>query len=65
MGAFLRRSTLRMSQQAIEDRLQRKAVVLEYFTRRKPKEKKTRSRGLSARQRRELRLFDIRPEQQR
>ncbi|XP_019498477.1 PREDICTED: ribonuclease P protein subunit p29 isoform X2 [Hipposideros armiger] len=65
VGAFLKRSTLRMSQQAIEDRLRRKAVVLEYFTRRKQKEKKTRCRGLSARQRRGLRLFDIRPEQQR
>ncbi|KAM5207851.1 ribonuclease P protein subunit p29 isoform 1-T1 [Hipposideros larvatus] len=65
VGAFLKRSTLRMSQQAIEDRLRRRAVVLEYFTRRKQKEKKARCRGLSARQRRGLRLFDIRPEQQR
>lgn len=63
--AFLTRSMPRMSQQALDDQLQRKAVVLEYFTRRKQKEKKKRSRGLSARQRRGLRLFDIRPEQQR
>lgn len=63
--AFLRRSTPRMSRQAREDQLQRKAVVLEYFARRKPKEKRKRSRGLSARQRRGLRLFDIKPEQQR
>uniref|UniRef100_A0A8C4N1V3 POP4 homolog, ribonuclease P/MRP subunit n=1 Tax=Equus asinus asinus TaxID=83772 RepID=A0A8C4N1V3_EQUAS len=63
--AFLKRSTPRMSQQAREDQLQRKAVVLEYFTRRKRKEKKRKSRGLSARQRRALRLFDIKPEQQR
>lgn len=63
--AFLTRSMPRMSQQALDDQLQRKAVVLEYFTRRKQKEKKKRSRGLSARQRRSLRLFDIRPEQQR
>ncbi|XP_036087115.1 ribonuclease P protein subunit p29 isoform X3 [Rousettus aegyptiacus] len=63
--AFLRRSTPRMSRQAREDQLQRKAVVLEYFARRKPKEKRRRSRGLSARQRRGLRLFDIKPEQQR
>ncbi|KAF6288820.1 POP4-like protein, ribonuclease P/MRP subunit [Rhinolophus ferrumequinum] len=63
--AFLTRSMPRMSRQALEDQLQRKAVVLEYFTRRKQKEKKKRSRGLSARQRRGLRLFDIRPEQQR
>ncbi|XP_019659419.1 ribonuclease P protein subunit p29 isoform X3 [Ailuropoda melanoleuca] len=63
--AFLKRSTPRMSQQAREHQLQRKAVVLEYSTRRKQKEKKKKSKGLSARQRRELRLFDIKPEQQR
>ncbi|XP_058385028.1 ribonuclease P protein subunit p29 isoform X3 [Diceros bicornis minor] len=63
--AFLKRSMPHMSQQAREDQLQRKAVVLEYFTRRRRKEKKRKSKGLSARQRRELRLFDIKPEQQR
>ncbi|XP_065781785.1 ribonuclease P protein subunit p29 isoform X2 [Muntiacus reevesi] len=63
--AFLRRSIPRMSQQALEDHLQRKAVVLEYFTHRKQKEKRKKSKGLSAKQRRELRLFDIKPEQQR
>ncbi|XP_049642197.1 ribonuclease P protein subunit p29 [Suncus etruscus] len=63
--AFLKRAMPHMSQQACEDHLQRKAVVLEYFTRRKRKEKKKKSRGLSARQRREMRLFDIKPEQQR
>ncbi|XP_066874572.1 ribonuclease P protein subunit p29 isoform X3 [Kogia breviceps] len=63
--AFLKRSMPRMSQQAQEDHLQRKAVVLEYFTHRKQKEKRKKSKGLSAKQRRELRLFDINPEQQR
>uniref|UniRef100_A0A8C9ABB6 Ribonuclease P protein subunit p29 n=1 Tax=Prolemur simus TaxID=1328070 RepID=A0A8C9ABB6_PROSS len=63
--AFLKRSTPRMSPQAREDQLQRKAVVLEYFTRQRRKEKRKKSKGLSARQRRELRLFDIKPEQQR
>ncbi|XP_049720375.1 ribonuclease P protein subunit p29 isoform X1 [Elephas maximus indicus] len=63
--AFLKRSLPGMSQEALEDQLQRKAVVLEYFTRQKRKEKKKKSKGLSARQRRELRLFDIKPEQQR
>ncbi|EHH59422.1 Ribonuclease P protein subunit p29, partial [Macaca fascicularis] len=64
--AFLKRSTPGMSPQAREDQLQRKAVVLEYFTRHKRKEKKKKkAKGLSARQRRELRLFYIKPEQQR
>ncbi|XP_039087890.1 ribonuclease P protein subunit p29 isoform X1 [Hyaena hyaena] len=62
--AFLKRSMPHMSQQACEEHLQRKAVVLEYSARRKRKEKKKKSKGLSARQRRELRLFDIKPEQQ-
>ncbi|XP_053461183.1 ribonuclease P protein subunit p29 [Nycticebus coucang] len=63
--AFLKRSTPRMSQQAREDQLERKAVILEYFIRPKRRERRKKSKGLSARQRRELRLFDIKPEQQR
>ncbi|KFO26131.1 Ribonuclease P protein subunit p29 [Fukomys damarensis] len=65
VNAFLKRSMPRMSQQACENQLQRKAVILEYFTRRKRKEKKKKSKGLSARERRDLQLFDIKPEQQR
>ncbi|ELK29371.1 Ribonuclease P protein subunit p29, partial [Myotis davidii] len=64
LQAFLRRCTPHMSQSAREDQLQRKAVVLEYFTRRRGREPRRRARGLSARQRRALRLFDIKPEQQ-
>nr|XP_012630659.1 ribonuclease P protein subunit p29 [Microcebus murinus] len=63
--AFLKRCTPRMSQQAREDQLQRKAVVLEYFARPKRRDRRKKAKGLSARQRRELRLFDIKPEQQR
>lgn len=63
--AFLKRSMPGMSQEACEDHLQRKAVVLEYFTRQKRKERRKKSKGLSARQRRDLQLFDIKPEQQR
>ncbi|XP_032181319.1 ribonuclease P protein subunit p29-like [Mustela erminea] len=46
--AFLKHNTPHMSQQAREDQLQRKAVVLEYTTRRKHKEKRKKSKGLSA-----------------
>lgn len=64
--AFLKQSIPHMSQQDRESHLQRKAVILEYFTRLKPKPRpKKKSKGLSARQRREMRLFDIKPEQQR
>ena len=64
MRAFLKRTILHLSQQDCESYLQRKAVVLEYFTRQKPKQKK-KSKGLSSKQRRDMRLFDISPEQQR
>ncbi|KAL1777367.1 ribonuclease P protein subunit p29 [Sigmodon hispidus] len=62
--AFLKQSISHLSQQDSENQLQRKAVVLECFIRHKPKQKK-KSKGLSARQRRDMRLFDINPEQQR
>ncbi|KAH0507832.1 Ribonuclease P protein subunit p29 [Microtus ochrogaster] len=62
--AFLKRTIPHLSQQDCERHLQRKAVVLEYFTHQKPKQKK-KSKGLSSKQRRDLRLFDISPEQQR
>ncbi|KAL6083053.1 hypothetical protein STEG23_027529 [Scotinomys teguina] len=61
--AFLKQSLPQWSQQDCESHLQLTAVVLEYFTRQKPKQQK-KSKGLSARQRRDMRLFDISPEQQ-
>uniref|UniRef100_A0A8C8TTW8 Ribonuclease P protein subunit p29 n=1 Tax=Peromyscus maniculatus bairdii TaxID=230844 RepID=A0A8C8TTW8_PERMB len=63
--AFLKQSIPHWSQQDCESHLQRKAVVLEYFTRQKPKQQKKKSKGLTAKQRRDMRLFDINPEQQR
>lgn len=64
--AFLKQSIPHMSQQDCESHLQRKAVILEYFTRLKPKPRpKKKSKGLSAKQRRDMWLFDIKPEQQR
>lgn len=47
----------RMSHASPRGYLQRKAVVLEYFTHRRRKEKRKKSKGLSAKQRGELRLF--------
>lgn len=54
--AFLKRNMLHLSQQDCESHLQRKAVVLEYFTRQKLKQQK-KSKGLSAKQRRDMQLF--------
>ncbi|CAK6436554.1 unnamed protein product [Pipistrellus nathusii] len=65
LQAFLRRCTPHLSPRAREDQLQRKAVVLDYCARPRQRGPRRRPRGLSARQRRALRLFDIKPEQQR
>ncbi|KAL8194906.1 UNVERIFIED_CONTAM: RNase P/RNase MRP complex subunit [Gekko kuhli] len=63
--AFLKRSLTRKSEEDIEDILTRKAVVLEHLHKRRRRERKTRGKGLSAKQRREMRLFEIKPEHQR
>ncbi|XP_054856531.1 ribonuclease P protein subunit p29 [Eublepharis macularius] len=63
--AFLKRSLPKKSEEDIQDILTRKAVVLEHLHKRKRRERKTKGKGLSAKQRREMRLFEIKPEQQR
>ncbi|KAM9069954.1 ribonuclease P protein subunit p29 [Sarcophilus harrisii] len=65
LKAFLKRSMPRVTEAQLHDHLDRKAVVLEHHPLKKPKERKRKSKGFSAKQRRELRLFEIRPEQQR
>nr|XP_056718348.1 ribonuclease P protein subunit p29 [Euleptes europaea] len=63
--AFLKRSLPQKSEEAIGGLLTRKAVVLEHFHKRRRRERKTRGKGLSAKQRRKMRLFEIQPEHQR
>ncbi|NXT13744.1 RPP29 protein, partial [Prunella fulvescens] len=63
--AFLKRSMPRMKEEAIQDLLTRKAVVLEHYHKKKTKQKRNKTKGFTAKQRRELRLFEIEPEQQR
>ncbi|XP_028931661.1 ribonuclease P protein subunit p29 [Ornithorhynchus anatinus] len=63
--AFLKRSWRGIAEETLQDGLRRKAVILDYSLSKKPKEKRRRSKGLSARRRRDLRLFEIKPEQQR
>ncbi|XP_042294728.1 ribonuclease P protein subunit p29 isoform X2 [Sceloporus undulatus] len=53
------------SDEAIQEHLTHKAVVLEHFHKRRKVQKKKRGKGLSTKQRREMRLFEIKPEQQR
>ncbi|XP_015679345.1 ribonuclease P protein subunit p29 [Protobothrops mucrosquamatus] len=63
--AFLKRSMPRKSQKDIEQRLNRKVLVLEHPRQRRTQRRVKHRRGLSAKQRREMHLFEIPPEQQR
>uniref|UniRef100_A0A8C5RK08 Ribonuclease P protein subunit p29 n=1 Tax=Laticauda laticaudata TaxID=8630 RepID=A0A8C5RK08_LATLA len=53
------------SEEDIEKHLNRKAVVLEHPQSRRTRKRVKRGKRLSAKQRREMRLFEIAPEQQR
>jgi len=53
-----------MKDAAIEEMMLRKAVVLEY-KRPKKKGKKTKAKGLNAKERRQLKLFQLKPEHQK
>ncbi|XP_075017376.1 ribonuclease P protein subunit p29 isoform X1 [Calonectris borealis] len=65
VNAFLKRSMPKMKDEAIQDILTRKAVVLEHYSKKKKKQKRKKTKGFTAKQRREMRLFEIEPEQQR
>lgn len=65
VNAFLKRCLPRLGDEMIQERLKRKAVILEYAVKQKKRRKKKRRKGLSAKQKRQLRLFEIKPEQQR
>ncbi|MFT7816805.1 ribonuclease P protein subunit p29 [Arapaima gigas] len=60
-NAFLRRAMPGTCPQVIKKGLLRKAVILEY-RRKKEQRKMKRAKGLSARQRRELKVFQLKPE---
>ncbi|XP_076433284.1 ribonuclease P protein subunit p29-like [Peromyscus maniculatus bairdii] len=51
---FLKQSIPHWNQQDCESHLQCKAVVLEYFTRQTPKQQQKKSKGLTAKQRRDM-----------
>ncbi|KAG8144074.1 hypothetical protein E2320_001195 [Naja naja] len=53
------------SEEDIEKHLNRKAIVLEHPQPRRTRQRVKRGKGLSAKERREMRLFEIAPEQQR
>lgn len=53
-----------MNSTAIEDVMYRKAVVLEY-ARPKKKRQKKKAKGLNAKERRQLKIFQLKPEHQK
>uniref|UniRef100_A0A8D0DV32 Ribonuclease P protein subunit p29 n=1 Tax=Salvator merianae TaxID=96440 RepID=A0A8D0DV32_SALMN len=63
--AFLKRSMPQKSNEAIQDHLTRKAVVLQHPHKRKKQQQKKRRKGFSAKEKREMKLFEIKPEHQR
>lgn len=65
--AFLKRSIQQPSKHDLKSMLTHKAVILGYNKTKKerPKGSSRRAKGLNARQKREMKLFDIKPEQQR
>ncbi|KAJ8252365.1 hypothetical protein COCON_G00216770 [Conger conger] len=64
-NAFLKNSIPGLSKEAINQFMDRKAVVLEYPRKKKEKPIKKRSKGLNAKQRREMKIFQLKPEHQR
>ncbi|KAJ8343666.1 hypothetical protein SKAU_G00309950 [Synaphobranchus kaupii] len=63
--AFIKNSIPGRSKEAVEKFMDRKAVVLEFSRKKKEKRRKKRSKGLNAKQRREMKIFQLKPEHQR
>lgn len=64
-NAFLKNCLPGKSQKDIDECMQHKAVVLEYSKQKTKKTQPKKGKGLTARQRREMKLFQIKPEHQR
>ncbi|XP_075045329.1 ribonuclease P protein subunit p29 isoform X2 [Mixophyes fleayi] len=65
VNAFLKRSMPTLKKNSLQASLERKAVVLEHFQKKKKRMKQKKSNPLSAKERREMRLFEIKADQQR
>lgn len=64
-NGFLKNSLPGMSKKEIGDFMLRKAVVLKYAKKEKKKKNKKRAKGLNAKQRREMKVFQLKPEHQK
>ncbi|XP_041048521.1 ribonuclease P protein subunit p29 isoform X2 [Carcharodon carcharias] len=65
VNAFLKHSLPQLDAEQIQKHLDRKAVILDHFLKKRKKEKRRKTKCLSAKKRRELRIFELKPEQQR
>ncbi|XP_028665497.1 ribonuclease P protein subunit p29 [Erpetoichthys calabaricus] len=65
IDSFLKRSLHNLQEEEIQRHTDYKAVVLEHKYNGKKTQKKKKSKGLSAKQKREMKLFHLKPEQQR
>ncbi|KAM4722998.1 ribonuclease P protein subunit p29 [Rhinophrynus dorsalis] len=66
VNAFLKHSMPKLKKQTLQECLERKAVVLEHcYKKKKKRKKRNKSKGLTAKERREMKIFEIKPEQQR
>ncbi|CAH2324278.1 ribonuclease P subunit p29 isoform X1 [Pelobates cultripes] len=63
VNAFLKHSMPNLKKNSLQENLERKAVVLEYSY--KKKRKHCKSKGLNAKEKREMRIFEIKPENQK
>ncbi|KAI5088824.1 ribonuclease P protein subunit p29, partial [Silurus meridionalis] len=63
--AFLKSSTPRLSTEKAEEALQHKALMLQYARERKRRGKKTKAKGLNAKDIRTMRVFELKPEHQK
>lgn len=65
--AFLRNSTQQQSQLKVQSMLSHKAVILGYSRPKKDKSRRNskKAKGLNARQKRAMKIFQIKPEHQR
>lgn len=63
VNTFLKRCMPKLSSETIQEKLNRKALVLNHALKKEKKKRKTKS--LSAKERQEMKIFEIKPEQQR
>ncbi|KAK2914046.1 hypothetical protein Q8A67_002445 [Cirrhinus molitorella] len=63
--AFLKNSLPQMTEEDIAKKMTHKAVLLEYKMQKKKKEKIRKAKGLNAKERRKLKIFQLKPEHQK